>query len=34
LLLKCLIETTTDEKIISYKKAIDFYADKLDEIWD
>ncbi|MBU5466206.1 tetratricopeptide repeat protein [Virgibacillus sp. MSJ-26] len=33
LLLKCLIETTTDEKIISYKKAIDFYADKLDEIW-
>jgi len=29
LLLKCLIETTTDEKIISYNKAIDFYADKL-----
>ena len=34
LLLKCLIETTTDPQIISYKKAIDFYSDKLDEIWD
>lgn len=34
LLLKCLVETTTDEKIIGYKKAIEFYADKLDEIWD
>ena len=34
LLLKCLIETTTDPQIIRYKKAIEFYSDKLDEIWD
>lgn len=33
LLLKCLIETTNDPEIISYKKAIEFYADKLDEVW-
>ncbi len=33
LLLKCLIETTKDAEIISYKKAIDFYSDKLDEVW-
>lgn len=33
LLLKCLIDTTNDPEIISYKKAIDFYSDKLDEIW-
>lgn len=33
LLLKCLIETTNDSEILSYKRAIDFYSDKLDEIW-
>ena len=32
-LLKCLIDTTTDSEILRYKKAINFYADKLDEIW-
>lgn len=34
LLLKCLIDTTTDDEILSYKKAVDFYSDKLDEIWE
>ncbi|AWB45257.1 hypothetical protein DCC85_14160 [Paenibacillus sp. CAA11] len=33
LLLNCLIDTTTDKEILSYKKAISFYSDKLDEIW-
>lgn len=33
ILLKCLIETTEDTDIISYKKAIEFYSDKLDEVW-
>lgn len=33
LLLKCLIDTTTDEEISKYKKAINFYSNKLDEIW-
>ncbi|MGP4065984.1 tetratricopeptide repeat protein [Oceanobacillus sp. M65] len=33
LLLRCLVETTSDEKIISYKRAIHFYSDKLDETW-
>ncbi|WP_199690076.1 MULTISPECIES: hypothetical protein [Clostridia] len=33
LLLKCLIDTTNDAEIISYKKAITFYSDKLDETW-
>ncbi|ADU29217.1 tetratricopeptide repeat protein [Evansella cellulosilytica] len=33
LLLKCLIDTTNDPEISSYKKAIEFYSDKLDEIW-
>lgn len=33
LLLKCLTKTTKDAEIISYKKAIDFYSDKLDKIW-
>ncbi|MNW41553.1 Tetratrico peptide repeat protein [compost metagenome] len=32
LLLKCLTETTKDTNIMSYKKAIDFYSDKLDEL--
>lgn len=34
LLLKCLLDTTTDDEILSYKKAIDFYSNKLDEIWE
>ncbi|GGD14262.1 tetratricopeptide repeat protein [Pontibacillus salipaludis] len=33
LLLKCLIDTTSDDKILGYKKAINFYSNKLDEIW-
>ncbi|QVY62547.1 tetratricopeptide repeat protein [Cytobacillus gottheilii] len=34
LLLKVLIHTTNDEEILGYKKAIEFYADKLDEVWE
>lgn len=34
LLLKCLIDTTKDDKILNYKKAINFYSNKLDEIWE
>ncbi|MUK87993.1 tetratricopeptide repeat protein [Ornithinibacillus sp. L9] len=33
LLLKCLTETTEDQGILMYKKAIDFYSDKLDQVW-
>jgi tetratricopeptide (TPR) repeat protein len=33
LLLKCLIATTNNDEILSYKRAIEFYSDKLDEIW-
>ncbi|MFV8827760.1 tetratricopeptide repeat protein [Alkalihalobacterium sp. APHAB7] len=33
LLLKSLLETTADETILKYKKAIYFYSDKLDETW-
>lgn len=33
ILLKCLVETTNNEAISSYKKAIEFYWDKLDEVW-
>ncbi|WP_144509774.1 tetratricopeptide repeat protein [Bacillus sp. FJAT-22090] len=33
LLLTCLTNTTTDKEILNYQKAIHFYADKLDEIW-
>ncbi|WP_164670581.1 tetratricopeptide repeat protein [Virgibacillus doumboii] len=33
LILKCLTDTTTDSKILGYKKAIDFYSDKLDQVW-
>lgn len=34
LLLKNLVETTMDENVKKYEKAIEFYADKLDTIWD
>lgn len=33
LLLKCLTNTTSDESILMYKRAIEFYSDKLDETW-
>jgi len=33
LLLKCLIETTDDPTILAYEKALNFYSDKLDQIW-
>jgi hypothetical protein len=28
-----LIETTNNEELLKYKKAIIFYSDKLDMIW-
>ncbi|WP_243354521.1 tetratricopeptide repeat protein [Bacillus litorisediminis] len=34
ILLHKLVELTVDEGIQRYKKAIAFYADKLDEVWD
>lgn len=34
LLLTNLAETTSDEAILSYQKAILFYAPQLDQIWD
>ncbi|MDG5471288.1 tetratricopeptide repeat protein [Jeotgalibacillus sp. ET6] len=33
LLLNCLTDTTRDDEILGYKNAIDFYSNKLDEIW-
>lgn len=33
LLLKCLLATTKDSDILVYRTAIEFYSDKLDEIW-
>ncbi|HYK75005.1 MAG TPA: tetratricopeptide repeat protein, partial [Pseudoneobacillus sp.] len=33
LLLKGLIETSSDENILHYKRAIHFYSDKLDQTW-
>ncbi|PYZ94701.1 hypothetical protein CR194_03990 [Salipaludibacillus keqinensis] len=33
ILLNCLTDTTDNREIKSYKKAIDFYSDKLDEVW-
>lgn len=34
LLLSNLTETTYDKEILRYKKAIDFYHDKLDTVWE
>lgn len=34
LLLKNIKDTSIDENIQSYKKAIEFYSNKLDEIWN
>jgi tetratricopeptide (TPR) repeat protein len=33
ILLTCLAHTTNDSEILTYKRAIEFYADKLDETW-
>lgn len=33
ILLKCLSETSADKEITAYKRAIEFYSDKLDEPW-
>ena len=33
ILLTSLVDTTTDQEILKYKKAIHFYSDKLDNIW-
>nr|WP_041822410.1 tetratricopeptide repeat protein [Alkalihalophilus pseudofirmus] len=33
LLLNCLVQTTSDPEIKLYKKAIEFYSDKLDHVW-
>jgi len=33
LLLNTVVDTTKDEGIINYHRAIQFYADKLDETW-
>ncbi|AWV32942.1 hypothetical protein CD191_10100 [Paenibacillus odorifer] len=34
LLLKLLAETSADEGIRSYSKAISYYSDKLEQVWD
>jgi hypothetical protein len=33
ILLRNLVETTVDTNILEYKKALEFYSDKLDEVW-
>lgn len=33
ILLNCLLETTSDENLLRYERAINFYSDKLDETW-
>lgn len=33
LLLQCLADTTRDEELAKYKKALQFYSDKLDQVW-
>lgn len=33
ILLASLIETTSDENILHYKRSIQFYSDKLDKTW-
>lgn len=33
ILLNCIVQTTADKDIESYQKAIEFYSDKLDEVW-
>lgn len=33
ILLKCITNTTCSKEILAYKNAINYYADKLDQIW-
>lgn len=33
ILLKIIAETSNDESVIGYKKAIEYYSDKLDQLW-
>lgn len=33
ILLRCLVETSSDKEVLTYKRAIEFYSDKLDETW-
>lgn len=33
ILLNNLVQTSSDEELIKYKKAIEFYSDKLDKVW-
>ncbi|UOK59251.1 tetratricopeptide repeat protein [Bacillus sp. OVS6] len=33
ILLKCLIDTTSDNEILNYKRAIEFYSNKLEKVW-
>lgn len=33
ILLNCLVKTSSDETIKKYGKAIEFYSDKLDQVW-
>lgn len=33
-LLHCMIETVQDPNILKYKRAIEFYSNKLDETWE
>lgn len=33
LLLKIISETSIDDEVVTFKKAIEFYADKLDQLW-
>lgn len=34
IMLKCAVDSTTNHDILRYKKAIHFYSDKLDQVWD
>lgn len=34
ILLKSIAETSNDPQLVSYKRAIEFYSDKLDQVWD
>lgn len=34
LLLKCIVNTSSNAEVQKYKRAIEFYSDKLDETWN
>lgn len=34
IMLKCIAGNTADPDILNYKKAIHFYSNKLDQVWD